>query len=137
MDSKLLEADDYIMSNDSDKLKKYEMKFDLIISTIPFNHDINIPYIDLLKPNTGTLWIIGSFFTMATDFDKINRKGRIIRGSSTASIADTQEVINLCVKKGIYPDIQRISIQKINDTHEYLVTSRARYRYVIDMSSLK
>lgn len=112
------------------------MKFDLIIDTIPFNHDINNLYINLPKLITGTLWIIGFFFTMAANFDQINRKRRSIRSSDCSSLLDSQELINFCVKNNIYPNIKVIPIQKINDTHQELVTSKIRYCYVVNMSTL-
>lgn len=129
-----LGADAAILVKDMDSLKEYEATFDLIIDTIPFNHDIT-PYLLLVKPN-HTLWIVGSFFTMAVDFDNVNRKGRIIRGSSTAGINDTQECINFCVQNNIYPDIELIDIKDINETHRKLLLSEVRYRYVIDMSTI-
>lgn len=133
-DLKRLGADQALYVPDADSLQAYEMTFDLIIDTIPFNHDL-MPYLNLIKPH-GTLWIVGSFFTMATDFDITNRKGRIIRGSSTAGISDTQELVDLCINNDIYPEIQVIKIKDINATHEKLVTSQVRYRYVIDMSTI-
>lgn len=129
-----LGADRAILVTDNDVLKPYEATFDLIIDTIPFNHDM-MPYINLVKPNS-TLWIVGSFFTMATDFDLVNRKGRIIRGSSTAGIADTQELLDLCAANNIYPNIEVINIQDINKTHEQLLLSRCRFRYVIDIDTI-
>jgi len=117
-----------------DSLKPYHMWFDLIIDTIPFNHDL-APYINLIAPQ-GTLWIVGSFFTMATDFNFVNRGGKIIRGSSTAGIADTQEIINICVQYNIYPEIILIKIQDLNNTHHNLINSKVKYRYVVDMSTI-
>ena len=127
-------ANTALFVSDTDTLKKYEATFDLIIDTIPFNHDL-MPYLMLVKPHS-TLWIVGSFFTMATDFDLINRGRRIIRGSSTAGIADTQEFVDMCTKNDIYPDIQLIDIKDINKTHSALINSLVKYRYVIDMSTL-
>jgi alcohol dehydrogenase (NADP+) len=130
----VLGANESLLIDDKDKLKPHKNTFDLIIDTIPFNHDL-MPYIELIKTN-GTLWIVGSFFTMATDFDLVNRKGKIIRGSSTAGIYDTQEAINFCAENKIYPDIQLINIKDINKTHNDLVMSKVRYRYVIDVSTI-
>lgn len=133
-DALRLGADQALLVTDTVLLKPYEMTFDLIVDTIPFNHDL-MPYINLIKPQS-TLWIVGSFFTMAVDFDITARKGRIIRGSSTAGISDTQEFINLCVANNIYPDIELISMHDINATHENIVTGKVRYRYVIDMVTI-
>ncbi|XWV26645.1 alcohol dehydrogenase [Tupanvirus soda lake] len=133
-DAKRLGSDESLLVTDMDSLKPYHNWFDLIIDTIPFNHDL-MPYIDLIAPQ-GTLWIIGSFFSMATDFNLVNRSGRIIRGSSIAGIADTQEIINLCVENNIYPEIIPIKIQDLNNTHHNIINSKVRYRYVVDMSTI-
>lgn len=129
-----LGADKTIFIGDLDELRKYEGTFDLIIDTVPFNHDL-MPFVALLKPNS-TLWIVGSFFPMAGDFNLINRRGVIIRGSSTAGIASTQECVNFCINNNIYPDIQKIDIKELNGTHKKLLLSEVKYRYVIDMSTI-
>lgn len=133
-DSKRLGADQAILTTNQDSLKPFEGKFDLIIDTIPFNHDLN-PYLNLIKPN-GTLWIVGSFFSMVADFNIINRKGKIIRGSSTAGIQYTQETIDFCANNKIYPEIETINIENVEKTHRSLLLSEVKYRYVIDMESL-
>jgi uncharacterized zinc-type alcohol dehydrogenase-like protein len=130
-----LGADDALWSNDLDSFKPHDGTFDLIICTIPFNHD-QTPYYHLLKKNGGTMWIVGSFYTMAVDFDIVNRDGKIVRGSSTAGVPDTQEFLNYCAKHKIYPEIELINIQDINSTHSKIVASKVRYRYVIDMKSI-
>lgn len=129
-----LGADAALLVTDMDSLKPHNMSFDLIIDTIPFNHDL-YPYINLMKPNR-TLWIVGSMFDMVTQFNYVNRHGVIIRGSSTAGIADTQELVDLCVKNNVYPDIEVIKIQEINKTHQNLLLNKVRYRYVINISSI-
>lgn len=129
-----LGANQTIFIGDMDELRKYEGTFDLIIDTVPFNHDL-MPYVMLTKPNS-TLWIVGSMFTMAADFNLINRGGRIVRGSSTAGIAGTQECVDFCITNNIYPDIELINIKNINETHRKLLLSEVKYRYVIDMKTI-
>ena len=123
-----LNMDKVLLVQDLDTLREYNCTFDLIICTAPFNHDMT-PYIELMKPN-GVVWIVGSMFPMTVDFDLINRKGRIVRGSSTGNIADTQELIDYCVTNNIYPDIELIDIKNINETHRPIIMSEVRYRYV-------
>jgi uncharacterized zinc-type alcohol dehydrogenase-like protein len=132
-DSKRLGADDAFLIYD-DKLKPYLNTFDLVIDTIPFAHDSS-PYLDLIK-TMGTYWNIGCFYTQAIDMDKVNRKAKIIRGSIMAGIPDTAELIEFCINNNIYPETQIIDIKDINKTHEMLKTSKVRYRYVIDMTSI-
>lgn len=133
-DSKRLGADVSLLVTDMDSLKPFESKLDLIIDTIPFNHDLD-PYLMLLKPN-ATLWVVGSFFSMVGDFNLINRKGKIIRGSSTAGIPDTQEVIDFCHKNSIYPDVKVIGFKDLQSTHRDLINSKVYYRYVVDVSTI-
>lgn len=129
-----LGADEAYLISDTDKLKKYESMFDLIIDTIPFDHDLS-PYVMLLKPR-HVLWIIGSLFGMTVDFDMVIRKGLSIHTSVLADLRDVQEVINYCVDKNIYPEIEMIDMKDINGTHEKILTSKVRYRFVIDMSTI-
>ena len=131
-----LGADHAILVKDNDALRAVEASFDLVIDTIPFNHDL-FPYLNLIKPNK-TLWIVGSFFTMAVDFELVNRKGRIIRGSSTGNISDTQECVDYCIQNNIYPNIIKIqaNADEINATHRKLLLSEVKYRYVIDLKTI-
>ncbi|CAH6419802.1 Alcohol dehydrogenase [uncultured virus] len=133
-DAITLGADQALVATDLTVMDAYRLTFDMIICTIPFRHEINM-YIDLLKPQ-GIMWVVGAMLGMTVDFDTVNRKGRIVKGSSTAGIPDTQECINLCVQNNIYPDIQLISISDLNSTHERIVNKEVRYRYVVDMSTI-
>lgn len=133
-DAKRLGADATLLISDTDKFVPFESSLDLIIDTIPFNHDINA-FITLLKPHR-TYWNIGSLFAMTVDFETINRKAINLKGSIIAGLTDSQEIINYCAAKNIYPETELIGIQDINTTHEPIVTSQVRYRYVIDMMSI-
>ncbi|CAK7994599.1 Zn-dependent alcohol dehydrogenase [uncultured virus] len=113
-------------------LDAYKKTFDLIISTIPFNHDINT-YLELLKPQ-GLMWVVGSMYSMTVDFDLVNRRGLKIHGSSTGGIKDTQECIDYCIEKDIYADVVVIDIKDINATHQKIVDRSIRYRYVVDLT---
>lgn len=129
-----LGAHQAVLATDLTLIDAYRLSFDMIICTIPFRHEINM-YIDLLKPQ-GIMWIVGAMLGMTVDFDIVNRKGRLVKGSSTAGIPDTQECINFCVQNNIYPDIQLISIKNLNATHEKIVNKEVKYRYVVDMSTI-
>lgn len=134
-DSLRLGADKSVLVTDLDTLNKFHDTFDCIIDTIPFKHDLD-PYVKLLRP-LGTLCITGAFYCLSPDFNIVNRKGRTIRGFSTGGIADTQELINLCAENNILPEINLININDINKTHNPIINSQVKYRYVIDMSTLK
>ncbi|CAH6421293.1 Alcohol dehydrogenase GroES [uncultured virus] len=127
-------ADQALWVLDLELLDKYKETFDLIICTIPFRHDMD-PYLELLKP-TATMWVVGAMMPVDVDFDKLNRRGKIIRGSSTAGIASTQQCIDYCIANNIYPDVELISIQDLQGTREGIVTRQVRYRYVVDMATI-
>lgn len=127
-------AKDVVLISDKTHMDKYKSSLDFIIDTIPFKHDFDI-YMNLLKSH-GTLCIVGAFFKMETDFNCNIRKGRNIAASNTGGISDCQEVLNFCSVNNILPEINLISIDEINDTHENIKFGKVRYRYVIDMSTL-
>lgn len=135
-DSKRLGADHAVCMNDREQLSKIEGTLDYIIDTIPFKHDLD-PYLDLLKI-FGTHCVVGSFYSLNPDFNKVIRKGKVIRGSNINSLKGTTDFLSFCsVAKengfDILPDIELITLDQINKTHDRLVRSRARYRYVIDV----
>lgn len=133
-DIRALGADDVVLSSDLKRMKEYEGKLDLIIDTIPFNHDLTM-YINLVRP-AGVFWNIGSLMVMATDFELLGRMNIAIKGSILGSLQDSQDLINFCVERGIYPEVKLIGASEINDTHRKIVESEVRYRYVIDISTI-
>jgi uncharacterized zinc-type alcohol dehydrogenase-like protein len=130
-----LQADQILLATSLTTMDAYRETFDMIVCTIPFRHEVNM-YIDLLKPK-GIMWIVGSIFTMAVDFDRVNRRGRLIKGSSTGGVADTQACIDFCWKHKILPDVEAIKFtaDDINSTHEGIINRTVKYRYVIVMNN--
>lgn len=124
-----------ILMTDKEQIDANDSTLDFIINTIPFPHDLD-PYVQLLKAK-GTMCVVGSFFPMKTDFNDIIRKTRTIKGWNVAGIADCQELLNFCATNNILPDIELISAKQKNQTRERLVKSQVKYRFVIDMSTLK
>jgi uncharacterized zinc-type alcohol dehydrogenase-like protein len=125
-----------VLESDKDALKKLKLSFDFIISTIPEKHDIN-PYIQLLKRDR-TLVIVGALEPMAgvnNQETAFHRKA--VAGSLIGSLVDTQEVLDFCAQHEIGPDIQMIPIQEINEAYSHVEHGDVRFRYVIDMASLK
>ena len=110
--------------------------FDLILSTVPEKHDLN-PYLPLLKRNAtmvicGDLGPLEPINNMQTAF---HRNG--VAGSLIGSIAETQEVLDFCAKHNIAHDVQVIEMAKINEAYDKVEKGDVRFRYVIDMSTLK
>jgi len=113
-------------------------KFDLIIDTVPYVHVVN-PYIPSLSLN-GTLVLVG--FSGNLDEPALNTIPLVMRRKSGAgsvfnSIAETQELLDFCGKHGITSYIELIKIQDVNEAYKRMLKSDVKYRFVIDMASLK
>jgi len=137
-DAKQLGADQVIISTDEDEMKAVLNKFDLIIDTVPYEHDIN-PYMQTLAVN-GTLVLvgyIGEFENDAVSTKPMIYKRRSVAGSLIGGIKETQEMLDFCGEKNIVSDIEIIKMQDINDAYERMLKSDVKYRFVIDMKSLK
>jgi alcohol dehydrogenase (NADP+)/uncharacterized zinc-type alcohol dehydrogenase-like protein len=125
-------AKEVIVVNSAADLTPMKGKLDFMISTVPYAYDMS-PYIDCVKPNgfftqvgqpvNGELTI--NNFNMI--FNRVNFNGSLIGG-----IPETQEVMDYCAEHKIYPQIQIIKAEQINDAWEKVVNKEARYRYVID-----
>ena len=134
-DAKRLDAT-AILEDDKDAFTKHKSSFDFILSTIPEKHDLN-PYLPLLKRDK-TLVVVGALEPLApvNNMQSANMR-RSIGGSLIGSLAETQEVLDFCAEHGIGPDIQVIPIQQINDAYKHVEDGDVRFRYVIDISTLK
>ena len=113
-------------------------KFSLIIDTVPYVHDIN-PYMSSLSLD-GTLVLVG--FLGILDEPPLNTvplvmKRKSIAGSDIGGIAETQDLLDFCGEHGITSDIEVIKIQDINKAYKRMLKSDVKYRFVIDMASLK
>ncbi|HVZ79885.1 MAG TPA: NAD(P)-dependent alcohol dehydrogenase [bacterium] len=110
--------------------------FDLIVDTVSADHDLT-KYAELLKRD-GTLALVGlpAKAPAVTPF-ALTAKRRSIAGSQVGSVKETQEMLDLCGKKGIGADVEVIPMQKINEAFERMLRNDVRYRFVIDMASLK
>ncbi len=137
-DAKALGADHVIISTDEESMKSVSNKFDLIIDTVPYEHDIN-PYMNTLTVN-GTLVLvgfIGEFENESVSTRPMIYKRRSVAGSLIGGIKETQEMLDFCGEKNIVSDIEIINIQDINEAYERMLKSDVKYRFVIDMKSLK
>ena len=125
-----------VLEDDAEALEKLAMGFDFILSTVPEKHDIN-PVITLLKRD-ATLCVVGALDTMkGVDNQEVAFHRKRVAGSLIGNLADTQEVLDFCAEHGIGPDIEIIPIQQINDAYKKVIKGEVRFRYVIDMASLK
>ncbi|MBV8348666.1 MAG: NAD(P)-dependent alcohol dehydrogenase [Mycolicibacterium sp.] len=135
-DAKRLGAKEAVLWSDADAIKRLANTFDLLISTVPRAYPMR-QFIDLLKPD-ATLVNVGAMEQLqgVTGIDLVYaRKG--IAGSMIGGIAETQEVIDYCAARNIKADIELIRADEINRAYERVVNKDVRYRFVIDMASLK
>ena len=136
-DAKDLGADTVVISTDENQMKSVEGNFDLIIDTVPCIHDIN-PYISTLNIN-GTIVLIGYLGPLDPFLNSVpmimGRKS--VAGSLIGGIAETQEMLDFCGANNIVSDIEIIKMQDINEAYERMLKSDVKYRFVIDMASLK
>jgi uncharacterized zinc-type alcohol dehydrogenase-like protein len=132
-DARELGANDVIISTDAKQMEDAATRFDFILNTIPVGHEIG-PYLELLG-RSGRMVIVGAISPMpgfhARDLIWWNRA---VGGSAIGGIPETQEMLDFCAEKGIYPDVEFIEMRQINDAYERLIRNDVRYRFVVDMS---
>ena len=132
-----LGAHEVLISTDAAAMKAHELKFDFIIITIPDAFDVN-DYVTLVK-REGVLTTVGLLgpYESALNNMEVAMHRRTISGSIIGSIAETQEVLDFCVKHNILPEVEMIPMQDINKAFDKMMDEEVRFRYVIDMASLK
>lgn len=135
-DAKSLGADEVLISKDEDQMKKHAGSFDFLLNTIPVGHDMN-PYVGLLKRD-ATMVLVGAIEPLEPLHGGGIVMGRKrIAGSLIGGIKETQEMLDFCGEHNVVADIEMINIQDINKAYDRLQKSDVKYRFVIDMKSLK
>ncbi|MFT6839033.1 MAG: putative zinc-type alcohol dehydrogenase-like protein, partial [Sediminicola sp.] len=135
-DAKKLGADEVLISKDEDQMKKHAGSFDFLLNTIPVGHDMN-PYVNLLKRD-ATMVLVGAIEPLDPLHGGSLVMGRKrIAGSLIGGIKETQEMLDFCGEHNVVSDIEMIDMQNINEAFDRLVKSDVKYRFVIDMKSLK
>ncbi|HEY1092483.1 MAG TPA: NAD(P)-dependent alcohol dehydrogenase [Burkholderiaceae bacterium] len=134
-DAKRLGADRVVISSDRKQMKAVAGQFDLIIDTVPYQHEVN-PYVATLSLS-GTLVLVGylgALETLNTVPLVLGRKS--VAGSLIGGIAETQEMLDFCGRHNITSDVEIIPVQAINEAYERMLKSDVKYRFVIDLASL-
>lgn len=135
-DALRLGAHEVVMSRNADEMKKHVFSFDFILDTVSAQHDIN-QYINLLGID-GNLTLVGGVVKpLSLSSFGLLFGNRSVSGSSIGGIAQTQEMLDFCGKYNITADVEVIPIQKVNEAYERLLRSDVKYRFSIDMASLK
>jgi uncharacterized zinc-type alcohol dehydrogenase-like protein len=135
-DALRLGAHEVVVSKDSVEMKKHSASFDFILDTVSAVHDVNA-YLDLLKRD-GTLVLVGApEKPVPVGVFSLLFKRRSLAGSLIGGIRETQEMLDFCAQNGITADIEKVRIQDVNKAYERLARSDVKYRFVIDMASLR
>ncbi len=135
-DALRLGADEVVLSRDANEMAGHAESFDFILDAVSAQHDINA-YLNLLRRD-GTIVLVGAPEKPlpVAAFGIIPRR-RSLSGSTIGGIPETQEMLDFCGKHGITADVEVIPIQKVNESYERLLKSDVKYRFSIDMASLK
>ncbi len=138
-DGKKLGADDVVISRDEQDMARYTRKLDFIVNTVSAPHDLN-PFLQLLKRD-GTLVLVGAPPSETPHpspavFNLLLKRASIA-GSGIGGIKETQEMLDFCAEHNILPEVEMTSIQDINQAWERVLRQDVKYRFVIDMATLK
>ncbi len=136
-DAKRLGADEVIITKDAAELGKHAGRFDFIIDTVAAPHNLDA-YLNLLRRD-GTLCLVGvpdSPHPSPSAFSLIGKR-RSLAGSLIGGLRETQEMLDFCAERGIVSEIELIPIQQINTAYERMLKSDVKYRFVVDLASLK
>jgi uncharacterized zinc-type alcohol dehydrogenase-like protein len=135
-DALRLGADAVVVSRNANEMQKHTESFDFILDAVSADHDINA-YINLLRRD-GNLTLVGApAKPLAVSAFGLIMRRRSFSGSNIGGIAETQEMLDFCGKHNITADVEVIPIQKVNEAYERLLKSDVKYRFSIDMASLK
>ena len=134
-DALALGADDFVVTSDTSAFTKNIKRFDFILDTVSAQHDYNA-YLELLKRGK-TMVLVGIPNPIPLSAAPLVMQRRHLAGSLIGGIRETQEMLDFCAEHGVLSDVEVIPVQKINEAYERVITSDVRYRFVIDMASLK
>ncbi len=136
-DAKKLGADEVVVSKNSAEMKKHLKTLDFILDTVAASHNLD-PFVELLKRD-GSLCMVGIPKNSHPSPSALNLicNRRQIGGSLIGGIKETQEMLNFCGEHNILADIELIPMEKINEAYERMLKSDVKYRFVIDINSIK
>lgn len=136
-DARRLGARHVVLSTDAAQMATVKGRFDLIVDTVPYVHDLN-PYLPTLALD-GTLVLVGYLGGLEPALNTVPMLlgRRSVVGSAIGGIKETQDMLDFCGEHGITCDIEMIRIQDVNAAYERLLESDVKYRFVIDLASLR
>ncbi|WP_286222217.1 NAD(P)-dependent alcohol dehydrogenase [Marinobacter apostichopi] len=130
-------ADHVIVSTNQEQMKAATDQFDFLLDTVPVKHDLN-PYLSCLKYD-GTHILVGLVEPIEPTIHagQLVMKRRVLAGSLIGGMPETQEVLDFCAENGISCDIEMLDIRDIDEAYERMKQGDVKYRFVIDMASLR
>jgi len=130
-------ADHVVISTDEQQMKDATETFDFMLDTVPVQHDLN-PYLNCLS-HDGTHILVGLLDPIDPPLEAGNLvlKRRVLGGSLIGGMPETQEMLDFCAEHGISCDIEMLDIKNINEAYERIKKGDVKYRFVIDMATLK
>ena len=136
-DAKRLGADEVLVSRDPEAMAAHAASFDFLLNTIPVAHDVN-PYLSLLKRDR-TMVLVGVLTALEPPLSggSLISGRKALAGSGIGGMAETQEMIDFCAAHNIVSDIEMVPIQSVNQAYERMLKNDVKYRFVIDMASLR
>jgi uncharacterized zinc-type alcohol dehydrogenase-like protein len=135
-DARRLGADEVVVSRNANEMQKHAGSFDFILDAVSADHDINA-YIQMLRRD-GNITMVGApDKPLAVSVFGLIFKRRSFSGSPIGGIPETQEMLDFCGAHNITADVEVIPIQKVNEAYERLARADVKYRFSIDMASLK
>lgn len=135
-DALRLGAHEVVISRNADEMKKHAGSFDFILDTVSADHDLN-QYLNLLRLNANLTLVGAPSKPLAVAPLALIFGNRSISGSNIGGIPQTQEMLNFCGQNKITADVEVIPIQKVNEAYDRLLKSDVKYRFSIDMASLR
>jgi uncharacterized zinc-type alcohol dehydrogenase-like protein len=134
-DAEMLGAHAFLNTTDKAAMKAKSGYFDLVLNTIPVRHDV-APYLHLLRVD-GVQVLVGMIDMMPELHSALLLGRKILTGSGIGGLAQTQEMLDFCAEHAILPDIEVIAMHEIERAYERMEASDVKYRFVIDMDSLR
>jgi uncharacterized zinc-type alcohol dehydrogenase-like protein len=135
-DALRLGADEIVISRNANEMQKHAGSFDFILDAVSADHDINA-YINLLRRDGNIILVGAPEKPLAVSAFGLIMRRRSLSGSLIGGIPETQEMLDFCGQHNITADVEVIPIQKVNEAYERLLKSDVKYRFSIDMASLK
>jgi uncharacterized zinc-type alcohol dehydrogenase-like protein len=134
-DAEKLGAHAFLNTDDKAAMKAKRGYFDMVLNTIPVRHDV-VPYLHLLRID-GVQVLVGLIGMMPELHTGVLLGRKVLTGSGIGGLAETQEMLDFCAEHNILPDIEVIAMQDIAAAYDRMEASDIKYRFVIDMESLR